>query len=314
MSYLENFDSIKNISEGMPWPTKPEVIFTANNFDFDEIFKIYTAEKSIKGALYATGQHGGVYGTYKFVNNPSIEELTSDYFLTWGHSWDHKKHIPCCILNSKYTTKVKHKKNGAITLIEMVEREKVETIDTCFEFEEYFNIQKKFVASLNLSIKKKLLIRLSPHYESRNQSENIRWKNFDNKIKIDEGKIPIEKIFSQSALIIHSYNSTGFLETMAMNLPTIGFWENGFHDIRPEAVPDFKILLEAGILYFSHIHASNAINHIAKNIDAWWFSEPVQLIRKNFVDKYCINLQKRPQKLKNTLTGLLQASAKEVLS
>ena len=64
------------------WPQNPRVVVTANAFDTNEYFKFWLVNK-IKKIKYYTIQHGANYGVSKHDINPSIEELTSDKFITW---------------------------------------------------------------------------------------------------------------------------------------------------------------------------------------------------------------------------------------
>ena len=101
--YLEGFTQMNQTVGGLPWPKSPKFIFISNSFHSDEIFKLWTANKTKNGSKYYVGQHGNNYGTSKFLN-PSIEEDTSDVFLTWGWS-NNKKEVPTFVfklLGKKY--------------------------------------------------------------------------------------------------------------------------------------------------------------------------------------------------------------------
>ena len=79
--FLEGFEDLKKIASQQPWPKSPKFIFTSNNFNTDEIFKIWTATKIQSGTKYYIGQHGNNYGTRKYIS-PTIEEKTPDKFFT----------------------------------------------------------------------------------------------------------------------------------------------------------------------------------------------------------------------------------------
>ena len=79
--YLEDFDFLKHYVDKIKWPKNPKFIYTANNFYFDEVFKLWSALKKYHGIKYIIGQHGNNYGnSYK---SPSLEEELSDKFITW---------------------------------------------------------------------------------------------------------------------------------------------------------------------------------------------------------------------------------------
>lgn len=299
--YLEGYKDLRNITNKSHWPKKPKLIFTANNFDMDEYFKLWAADKVESGALYVSAQHGGVYGSYKYVNNPSIEERTSDYFITWG--WKADRHIPCCILNGKKLKGIECDPRGVVTLIQAVERERVETHDVTYEYRNYFKDQIAFINSLNSTVKDNLLVRLGPDYRTRLQFEDLRWSDFAPQIKIDKSGSDINKVYRNSRLIIQSYDSTGLLETLTLNIPTIAFWRNPLSHLRPSALPYYKVLLDAGILC-DEKSAAELVNRVYDDVSLWWNSEKIQAARVNFCNNFARQVDSRPLALKNALITL----------
>ena len=90
-TYLEDYNALENLINSSNWPEKPRVIFTANSFDTDDEFKIWSAQKMLGGSVYIVMQHGNNFGTYRYPIHPEIQ--LADYFLTWGWS-NHPKEIP----------------------------------------------------------------------------------------------------------------------------------------------------------------------------------------------------------------------------
>ena len=89
-SYLENFEELKSILLSKVLPAKPETIFSSHLFH-NELLSLYTAltiEKNKTKLIY--GQHGGVYGQYKFSTLEDHELSLSDEYLTWGWSKNKK--------------------------------------------------------------------------------------------------------------------------------------------------------------------------------------------------------------------------------
>lgn len=82
--YLENFDLVNKFVKTNVIIEQPKFIFTSNEFLFNEFFKFYTVEcLKNKNTKYFIGQHGSKYGCIKEQLN-TIEEQTSDSFITWG--------------------------------------------------------------------------------------------------------------------------------------------------------------------------------------------------------------------------------------
>ena len=87
-AYFENYKNICSSIQRINWPLNPKIIFTS--FFTKNKAGFYTAEKieNFKSKLIV-GQHGGVYGQYKFSTIEDHELDVSDKFLSWG--WKDKK-------------------------------------------------------------------------------------------------------------------------------------------------------------------------------------------------------------------------------
>ena len=85
--YIEGFAELQNKSNKLSWPKNPHSIYTCDSFEYDELFKLWSAEKVLNGTNFIIGQHGNNAGSNKFIS-PTIDEEVSDRFITWG--WDKK--------------------------------------------------------------------------------------------------------------------------------------------------------------------------------------------------------------------------------
>jgi len=285
--YLEAFNELKLSADQRSFPSSPKFIFTSNSFEYDEAFKYYSASKSESGSKIVHGQHGNNYGTHRYMN-PSNEEVVCDKFLTWGWKGDLAQHTPAFILRNSGKSHPRKKKRGKLLLIETIEPIRFETWDTANQFKVYFEDQKKFVQLLDSEPKSQLLVRLASGSQWTNNSEDIQWNDFDSNIVLDDGFRNIRSLIQRSRLIIHSYDSTGLLETLSWNLPTLAFWQNGLEHLRDEVVQDFQALHEVGLLHFSATEAAQKVNEIWGDIDAWWGDHKIQNARKLFCSKYAV--------------------------
>lgn len=283
--YLEGFEDLNKLVKEQVWPKKPKFIFTSNSFDTDEVFKLWVANKTEVGYKYFTGQHGNNYGTYRYMN-PSVEEITADKFLTWGWTDGCSQHVPAFILKMPNTKKRRYNPKGYLLLIQVCLGHRVTTWDACAEFSDYFEDQQKLICKLTENPKEKLMIRLHSGYKSQNWCEFERWHDFDTTLKIESGTLNLNGLISESRLVIHSYDSTGILETLSQNVPTIAFWQNGLDHLRETAKPFYQLLVEVGIIHFSSDSISSKINDIWDDVDSWWFSSEVQNARELFCEKF----------------------------
>jgi putative transferase (TIGR04331 family) len=283
--YLEGYAEQNKKVRQLPWPKKPKFIFTSNNFDTDEMFKLWAALKVECGTKYIIGQHGNNYGTYRYMY-PSIEESTADKFLTWGWIDGLRQHTPAFIFKSAGREVKAYSEKGGLLLIELHAHQRINTWDGAFEFGNYFADQQAFIDKLQKPIRNHLTIRLPGAHIHFKWDEEARWREFDTTIKLDTGSSEIGKLISQSRLVVHSYDSTGILETLSQNIPTLAFWQNGFDHLRDSAKPYYKLLLDAGIVHFTSESVAYKTNEVWEDVDGWWRQSKIQDARKQFCDRY----------------------------
>ena len=232
--YLEGFNEHIKIIKKLSWPKSPKFIFTSNEFIDNDNFKLWSALKVEQGTKYFIGQHGNHYGT-KINTSPRIEEIISDKFITWGWTNQSRNVVPGFIFKNeqkKYTFNPK----GGLLLIETLLTKHSTTYDERFQYVQYLENQIKFVSCLGNKPKNKLTIRLARKYLISRWAVHQRWTDFDPNIKLENGIKKITKLFSENRLIIHSYDSTGMLETLSRNIPTLSFWTNDYYQYQVKAL------------------------------------------------------------------------------
>ena len=283
--YLEAFRELELNAQKRAFPASPKLIFTSNSFEYDEAFKFSAASKVENGTKLIYGQHGNNYGTHRYMN-PLNEETTCDKFLTWGWQGSLPQHTPAFMLRNSGKRKPQINAMGHLLLIEDDEPIRFETWDTSNHYLEYLVAQKHFVGLLASEPKSQLLVRLTAASNQKKNSEVRQWKDFDYEIEVDYGFTKIRDLIERSRLIVHSYDSTGLLETLAWNLPTLAFWNGGFENLRDEVIPDYQLLHDIGIIHFTAAGAAEKVNEIWGDIDGWWASQDIQRARQVFCKKY----------------------------
>jgi hypothetical protein len=91
---------------------------------------------------------------------------------------------------------------------------------------------------------------------------------------------------SASSLVVHNYLGVTWLETLAMNVPTVCFIPQGIHAFRSAAQPFVDRLQQVGILHYSGRDAARFVNSFNGDPSAWWNSAEVQEAREAFVARY----------------------------
>ena len=91
---------------------------------------------------------------------------------------------------------------------------------------------------------------------------------------------------SRAKLVIHNYFGTSWLETLAMNVPTVCFVPEGIHRFRAAAQPFVDALVRVGIIHYSGREAARFVNTFHGDPSSWWKSADVQEAREAFVARY----------------------------
>lgn len=298
-SYLEGFDHLKEASDSMKWPRNPEFIFTSNRFDTDDVFKQWTAQKISEGVPYIVGQHGNNYGTFRYAY-PTVEEETADRFFTWGWSKESARYCPAFVFKT-VGSNLQHSKKGGLLLVEVSMPHRRSTWDDEFEFHKYFEEQQAFVRELDEDVQANTTIKLHSWYVHFRWNELDRWRDAGTSAKVDYYTLNIDSLIARSRLLIYSYDSTGILENLQRNIPTLAFWQNGLDHVVEEEKPYYELLVSAGIVHLSPESAADKVNKIWRNVEAWWSSKTIQLARQAFCNRYARDSEHPIKQLKHLL-------------
>ncbi len=281
--FMEGFIDLNSKVNALKWPKKPKCIYTCNSFAFDEVFKLWSSKKIQIGSKYIIGQHGNNYGTNRY-KSPFIEEEIATEFVTWGSKtmFNSKKGI---ILRDH---RLKRKKNtDKILFVTTHYPIRHDTWDETYEYEMYKKNQFSFIAQLDDCIKENLIIRLSKNSQIYFGKEEInKWKNFDNKLQIDNGFSKIKNLIKSSKVVIYDYDSTGMLECIGNNIPTMAYWSHGLDHLNESVLIDYRKLVDKGIIHTSPDSLAAMLNKNYYNLNDWWFSTEIQNIINEFRVKY----------------------------
>lgn len=297
--FLEGFEGLTAEAAAAPWPVSPITIFTSNNFDTDEVFKLWAAEKVKHGARYVLGQHGSNYGTHRHILNPSLEEEIADQFLTWGWQDGLPQQTPAFIFKTAGRKASKATQDGDLLLIEMPANNRIFTWDPEAEFTQYFEDQKRFVRALGAGPKTRLNIRLHAISAHQDWAEAERWREFDPEVRVDAGLRPISEL--NGRLLVHSYDSTGILECFAKDVPMIAFWQNGLEHVRDSARPYYQMLVDAGLIHLSAVSAAEKVNMVWDDVRGWWQSPDLIAARSKFSSRYAVSCDTPARRLRQIL-------------
>ncbi len=288
--YLEGYNLLNRKVSLLSWPSRPKIIFTSNSYSGNDLFNLYSAKKTEEGFPLVIGQHGGGVGTHLFAFYEKHQVDICDLYLSWGWSDNSKPHIkPVGIFLTKKTFKINYGSKTSILLVALRQNRQIAHIYSspiASQLLDYFNDQCKFIDNLDSQIKNNLILRLPPIKENYSPSIERYMTKFSD-ITIDDGSSNINKLLKKCRLCVSTYNSTTFLITISMNIPTIMFWNPNHWELREPAKTYFDKLKEVGVFHETPESAARYINMIWQDIDSWWNSEIVKKTIVKFKNYYC---------------------------
>lgn len=285
---FDGYRQLVALTDNLPWPKRPKAIFTSDAYSTDDVFKIWAAAKVEKGIPLVIGQHGGNYGIGRWTFEEEHQVAIADRFITWG--WEdsaHQKVVPVGNLKG-FLAKAVPKKTGVALLVEMtVPRYSSHMYSVpvgAGQWQSYFEDQCRFVEALPEKLRASVLVRLFAHDYGCGQEQ--RWRSRFQEISLDSGRKPMSALLKQTRLYISTYNATTYLESLSLNFPTIIFWNTVHWELRESAKPYFERLQGVGIFHETPESAARQMAAVWDDVSGWWESAAVQLVRREFCERY----------------------------
>lgn len=287
--YLEGYSSLIRQSKLLTWPERPKAIFTSNSHHSDDLFNAWAAQKVENGSPLLIGQHGGHYGIGKwsFVENHEI--AISDAFISWGWSDDRNPKIkPVGMLKRKLPFNINHAEQANILLVKHINpRQSYHLFSSAMagQWIGYLQDQFRFVESLPQNIKNALIVRLHP--QDWGWAPYKRWKDKFPALRIDKGGTGIMDSIRVSRIFVSTYNATTFLESLAMDVPTVIYWNTNHWELRDSAIPYFEELKRIGVFHETPESAANHVALVWDDVNTWWNRNDVREVLDSFKENYC---------------------------
>jgi len=285
-SFLEDYDSIKKSLFKSYWPKKCKSIVTAYDYKKNDVFQIWCAEMVKKKAKYFIMQHGGNFGSSEYEIEEDMQLNVADRFLTWGWIGKSKniKSFQAFQLNLIKKTKLLNNKEILICFhthqkysyrISSLPKTNFDRLKKIFQLQTF---------TKNLDKKLPVCLRYQKHlYEDIDLEFNKKY--FEN-ISYDYSKNYINKILNYAKIVVHDNDTTTFLESMFLNVPTILILDKKIEKFRKSATKYYKELEKNNILFYDPIEASNFINKNYDKLDIWWNGKNLQGARNKFCHKF----------------------------
>ena len=277
-SYLEEFLALRKFST--KWHLKNKNckgFFTANSIHSDEIFKYVVAfDQKVPLSII---QHGAGYGMSKFISAEDYETSLSSKFYSWG--W------------SKY--KLSHPKLNFYKQTEYLKNDRI--VLTFPSLSSYSGI----IESLHLNYVEKEIITNNTDEFIQNVDPKIKQKKFKMELKYnfmrelklqnnikDDTYNDFQKSLKDTRIHITNHFGTPFLESIAMNIPTIMILNNYENHFRDEVLKIINEMKSQKIIFDNSKLASQHINKFYNSVNEWWERDTTQFVLKKFRNKFCI--------------------------
>ena len=290
--YLEGYKEAVKLIDNLSWQKKPKAIISANSYFLDDIFKIWAAEKKLKGSNLISIQHGGNLFSSKVNGNEIHLKKISDYILTWGQGdTKNKSIIPYFNIKSN-NKKINYSKFGNLLIFDYIMPPYIEYLQTTYNGPQNISFLDKkitFLKHLKKNIISKTLIRNINLFNDTVLFERELYSIVN--INVNYSYNSFYKEIERSRICVCNSNQTVFLETLNLNFPTIVCFDTKFDALRKTAIPYYNILKDSKIFFENSAEAAKHINNIWDHVDDWWKNKKVQ----NAVSLFCDKFSKRKE-------------------
>jgi putative transferase (TIGR04331 family) len=305
MLFLEGYHAMRDVAISRDKP-KTKLYATANALHGNYLYKFWMAEYSNEIKLVSV-QHGGGYGI-DFLNSPEIyERRIVDRFLTWGWK-ESEKTIPST--HEKLNMKNSQKHKAYILYVAKAGMRYMVRFQSSYNSSANNLDYKHTVISFFECVGdvKRFLFRGYPRDYGFGVNQKIIAHFPD--MTVDDHSESFHDRLKKARLFVCDHMHTTYLETLAVNFPTVIFVDSNYYSFRrPEIV---QRLVDAKILWYDEKKAAEHINAIYDDIDSWWMSEEVQSAREEFCYHYARASDNWARDWVNAFKNILEEDARTV--
>lgn len=259
---------------------------------YDDISNLIKACAAEAGEVVFNVQHGGGYGRHKVFPLTPESEYLGGPFITWG--WcEHESYkvealpLPSPLLSRLQAKREKAKRTEDILFVGTDMSPyilRIHSKPVYGHWIDYRNQKIAFLSELSSSVRQKILYR--GYYTGTFEDERFLLNSFPD-LKICNGDV---KAFWNSLLTsricVVDHPITTLHQSLAMNIPTVAFWNHEHWVMARQAIPFFEELEQVGIIHKTAKEAAQFLNHHFDQIEAWWERADVQRARQHWCKKF----------------------------
>jgi putative transferase (TIGR04331 family) len=274
--YAEDLaDSFRELSRHTPAP--PRVLYTANGLQSSFTFQLAASLWGESGTLVCAHQHGGHTGLDKRHALEDLEVELSHRYYTFGWTDDRSGIEALPIPQPENGLKVEPTRILLMSLESSPFTYRLQPFCVAHHVDLCLKETRAFLD--NSTQKESIVVRCRGA-----EAETLGLATMGIEVEALHGFGA--KSIAISALVVHNYLGTSWLESLAMNVPTVCFIPPGIHAFRSAAQPFVDRLQQVGILHYSGRDAARFVNSFKGDLNTWWKSAEVQEAREAFVARY----------------------------
>lgn len=140
-------------------------------------------------------------------------------------------------------------------------------------------------------VNKNLTFRLSKTH--LNEYSGFYYKKYflNTNYNLDFEDTKLEEMQRNSRLNLFNYYSTGLLENLLLNIPSVCYLQKDFEYQNHLFQKKIKYLINANIVFYDKEKLVKHIKKVWHNIDDWWLSDKTKKLVKNFNKDFNQNVQ-----------------------
>lgn len=278
------------------WPKPPRRVMTSVGWMANEYVKLLAAESVEAGGSFVICQHGGAYGIMEPMHSERHERKVADQYWTWGWSDGAKnlRPMPNPRLWRPRPAKPETGRELALICCSLPRYPYFfyfANMPVSHRFEEYLAERERFIAALPETARRALNVHLYPldlGWDDRGRlAERFPGLRFE--------ASPWSRRLSSIGLLIVDHPQTSLFEGLALDVPTLAFWNPVLWRNRPEAQEALDDLRGAGILQDGPQAAAAKAAAIASDPRSWWDEAGVRQARERFRRRFALGNPEWPR-------------------
>lgn len=287
-SFLEGFQEVRGTSRACAFPETPSFVLTGTGFDGkDDILRVHLALATARKTRFVVNQHGANYGT-SFLRGVTVEEETSDFFITWG--WTREKNFGTYLPLGRCAFPTGNRKNRASGAFFVLDS----PLSSAGLLEPwrwnyfFYRRQSEALRHVSKEILRDSTLRFHRDQLKRWPEQRELWATAFPDLSQDDGYHPIHRLIPNHRISVFLYDSTGFLEGLQTAHPTVAFFPEGLEHIAGEFMGAYEDMVQEGLIFVDGKALAAFLLENWEGMQQWWSAKRGQLVVRQFTNRLAL--------------------------